>query len=163
MREGGGRLRALHLFLYVHIQHFFHDGSHVIVFVFSQTTTEDDVGLLGGQGTILVGELVVAVIVDRIVGFHAGLVLGAVLLADDGLGTIIDGLTKHLEVLVLDDAGIGFVMRCVVDHGIALIVGSVFDAGFETDGTPVKLAELEIEILVYLASEHQFVILTVEG
>ena len=88
------------------------------------------------------------VVVDGIVGFHAFFVFGAVLFADNGLGTVVDFLAEHLEMLVFDDAGVGFVVTGIVDHGIALVVGGIFNARLESDGSPIEFAELEIEILV---------------
>jgi len=54
----------------------------------------------------LVGKGVVAVIVDRIVRFHAGFELGGIFLADDRFGIVIDRLAKRFKVLMLNDAGI---------------------------------------------------------
>ena len=62
-------------------------------------------------------------------------------------------------MLVLDDAGIGLVMRCIVDHGIALIVWSVFDSGLETDGAPVKFTQLVVKILIYFTTINQGLII----
>ena len=110
---------------------------------------------MGSELTVLIGEGVVAVVVHGVVGFHAFLVLGAVLFANDGLGTVEDFLAEHLEVLVLDDSGVGFIMTGVVNHGVALVVGGVLDTGFEGDSAPIELAVYIVEIPVYLTSIYE--------
>ena len=75
---------------------------HVVVLVLAQTSAEDDPRLGVGQLLVLGVERAVLLVVHRVVGFIAGLPLGAVLAADDGLG-----LGAELKVLVLDDAGVG--------------------------------------------------------
>ena len=86
----------------------------------------------------MVGKGVVAVIVDRIVRFHAGFELGGIFFADDRFGIVIDRLTEGLKVLVLDDAGIRYFVRGVVNNSVALVVWGVFNARLERDCTPIK-------------------------
>ena len=138
-------------------QDFLYDWGHVVVTILGEAAAEDDVGLLSGELAVLVGEGVVAVVVDGVVGFHALFVFRAVLFADHRLGAVIDFLAEHLEMLVFDDTGVGFVVTGVVDHGIALVVGSVLDASLECDGAPVEFAELEVEILVNGAGKYELV------
>ncbi len=140
------------------IKNFFDDGGHVVVLVLGEATAEEDIPspvlpnrkgakILGKYNTFLVSELsvgfhqsIIRVVVHGVVGLHAFLVLGAVLFADDSLGTVVDFLTEHLEVLVLDDSGVGFIMTGVVDYSVALVVGGVLHAGLERDGAPVELS-----------------------
>ena len=154
------------------IKHFFDDGGHVVVLVFGEATTEEDSlsptlpnreggCILWEHNTFLVSEFavgfyqsVVAVVVHRVVGFHAFLVFRTVLFADNGLGTIIDFLSKHFEMLVLNDTGIGFVMTRIVDNGITLVVWGVFYMGFKGNSAPVELTIPIIEVLIELACEH---------
>jgi len=98
---------------------------------------------------------IIRVVVHGVVGLHTVFVLGAVLFADDGLGTVIDFLTEHLEVLVLDDTGVGLIMTGVVNHGVALVVGGVLHAGLEGDGAPVELAEAIVKVLVKLTCIYE--------
>ncbi len=136
-------------------QGLLYDGGHVVVAVLGQAAAEDYVGLLGGKMAVGVGKGVVAGIVYGVVGFHSGLVLGGVFLADNGLGAVIDLLAEHFKVLVLYDAGVGLVVAGVVDYGIALVVGAVLHAGLEADGAPVKAAQTVTEILIYGAGIDQ--------
>ena len=50
------------------MQDFFNNLMHVVVFVFGQTASEVDVGLVGSQLGIAGIETVVALVVDGIVG-----------------------------------------------------------------------------------------------
>ena len=59
-------------------------------------------------------------------------------------------------MFVFDDTGVGFVVTGVVNNGIALVVGRVFNARLESDSTPVEFTELEIEILVNRAAIYYF-------
>lgn len=69
-----------------HFHDFLYDRSHVIIFILGKATTEDGILLLGSFSAILVGKRIIGSIVDRVVGLHAILVLGRVLLTDNGLG-----------------------------------------------------------------------------
>ena len=138
-------------------QDFLYDRCHVVITIFGESATEDDVGLLCGKLAVLVGEGVITIVVDGVIGFHALFVLRAVLFADNSLRTVVDILAKHLEMLVLDNASVGLVVTGVVDHGIALVVGCVFNAGLESDSAPVEFAELEAKILVNRAGKYELV------
>ena len=143
--------------LFPESQHLLYDWCHIVITIFGESATEDDVGLLCGKLAILVGEGVITIVVDRVIGFHALFVLRAVLFADNSLRTVVDILAKHLEMLVLDNASVGLVVTGVVDHGIALVVGCVFNAGLESDSAPVEFAELEAKILVNRAGKYELV------
>ena len=138
-------------------QDFLYDRGHIVVTIFGESATEDDVGLLCGKLAVLVGEGVITIVVDGVIGFHALFVLRAVLFADNGLRTVVYFLSEHFEMLVLDDTGVGFVVTGVVDDGIALVVGGVFHAGLESDSAPVEFAELEFKILVNRAGKYELV------
>lgn len=139
----------------IQIDNLFDDGCHVIVLVFGEAAAEDNVGFLGSKLAVLIGEGVVTVVVHGVIGLHAFLVLGAVLFADDGIGAVVDFLTEHLEVLVLDDSGVGFIVTGVVNHCVALVVGGVLDTGLEGDGAPVELSKTIVEILVKLTCIYE--------
>ena len=130
------------------VYNLFYNGSHVVILIFGQATSEDDVLLLGCHLPVLVGQCVVALVVYGIIWLHALLVFRTILLADYGLRTVIDLLTEHFEMLVLNNTGVGFVVTGVVDHGISLIVRHVFHASLEGDGSPVEFAELIIKIII---------------
>lgn len=125
-----------------HFYDFLYDGSHVVVLILGKATTEDDVLLLGSFSAILVGECIIGCIVDGVVGLHAILVLGRILLTDNCLGVVIDLLAEHLEMFMLNDTGVGDIMGSVVDYRVALIVGRILYAGLERDGSPIQLTEL---------------------
>ena len=133
---------------YWHLKYTFDDGGHVVVLVFGKAAAKDNVLFLSSESAVLVGKTVVTVVVHGIVGLHALGPLGGVLARDDGLGTVIDGLSEHLEVLVLDDAGIGDGSLGVVDDGVALVVRGVEQFLLETHGAVVEFAEAEAVELV---------------
>lgn len=54
-----------------HVEHFLHDGCHVVILVFREPSAEDDAFLTVGQFLIAGVHGVVRVVVDGIVGFHA--------------------------------------------------------------------------------------------
>ncbi len=85
-----------------HVQRYLNDLVHVVVLILAQTAAEDHVRLCIGQLLVLRIQGTVLLIVDGIVGLVALFPLSAVLPADDRFG-----LGAELEVLVLDDAGIG--------------------------------------------------------
>ena len=97
-------------------------GSHVVVFILSKATTEEDVLFGVREGFVLGVERGVSFIVNGIVWLHARLPLGGILTADYGFGIVIDRLAERFEMLVLDDASIGNIVRGVVDNRIALVV-----------------------------------------
>ena len=84
----------------------FDGGSHVVVFVLGEATTEEDVLFGFGDGFVLGVERGVSLIVNGIVGFHAGLPLDRILTADYGLWVVINRLAEGFEMLVLNDTGI---------------------------------------------------------
>ena len=143
--------------LFPESQHLLYDWCHVVVTVFGESATEDDVGFVCGELAVLIGEGVVTIVVDGVIGFHALFVFRAVLFADNGLGTVVDFLAEHFEMLMFDDTGVGFVVTGVVDDGITLVVGGILNAGFESDGAPVEFAELETKILVNRAGKYELV------
>ena len=131
------------------VQGMFDGGSHVVVFILSEATTEEDVLFGVREGFVLGVEHGVSLIVNGIVGFHARLPLGGILTADYGFGIVIDRLAERFEMLVLDDASIGNIVRGVVDHSVALVVRSVERLGFKTHCTILEFAETVIVELIY--------------
>lgn len=111
---------------------------------------EEDVLFLGGKGAILVSKGIVAGIVYRIELLHARFVLDGIFLAGNRFRGVVDCLTKGFEVLVLNDAGKGNIVRGVVNNGIALIVRGIFDAGVECHCAPIKTTEFVIKVFVNL-------------
>ena len=122
-----------------HIEDFLNNWRHVVVFVLGETTTENDVLCLSRESTVLVGEGVVTFVIHRIKLLHAGLVFRGILFANDGFGAIINGLSKHFKMLVLDNAGIWHIVRCIVYNRVALIVRGIFYACLEGYRAPVKI------------------------
>ena len=120
---------------------------HVIVFILTQATTEDNLRLGISQLFVLGVECAVLGIVDGIVWLVAGLPLAAVLAADDGLGQVVAVLVlAELEPLVLDDA----CPRCfpvgVVDSGVALKTGLVQQFVLEADRTVFQRTQLVVKV-----------------
>ena len=133
-------LRGLHAQLVAHELEGSGDGLvHVVVLVAAQATGEDHVALLRRQLLILLVESLVPGVVDGVVGLVAGLPVGRVLARDDGLV-----LRAELEVLVLDDAGVGDLALGVVDHGHALVVGLVERLGLKAQAAVLQRAQLEV-------------------
>lgn len=112
---------------------------HVVVLVAAQTTGKDHVALLRSQLLVLLVEGLVLGVVDGVVGLVAGLPVGRVLASDDGLV-----LRAELEVLVLDDAGVGDLALGVVDHGHALVVLLVERLGLEAQAAVLERAQLKV-------------------
>ena len=56
-------------------------------------------------------------------------------------------------MLVFDDPRVGHVVRSIVDHGIALVVGGILYACFKRDRAPVEPSQAIIVELVQLARE----------
>ena len=131
-----------------HVQDFLYNWSHVVVFVFGKAATEEDVGFMGGESAVLVGKSIIALVVHGIELLHTGFVLGGVFFADDCLGYVVDGLTEHLKMFVLNDTRIRHIVRGVVDDSVALIVWRVLYARLERDRAPIQATETEIEILI---------------
>ena len=129
-------------------QDLFDYRGHVVVFILREAATEEYVGFLCGEGAVFIRQLIVLIIINRIVLFHAGLILRRVFFTDDCLGAVIDGLTEHLEVFMFYDTSIGLFVGSIVDHCIALVVGGVDRFCLEADCSPVELAVLIIEVLV---------------
>ena len=142
------------------------DGGHVVVAVFGEAASEDDVGARGGKGAVAFVERLVALVVDGIVGLHAVVPLGGILARDDGVGIGVDGVAEGLEVFVFDDAGVGHVGGCIVYHGVALMIGFGECLGLETHGAILERAIVIVEKLVDFAGEnytvgHRFPVLAV--
>jgi len=134
------RLRGLHAQLVADELEGGGDGLvHVVVLVAAQATGEDHVALLRRQLLVLLVEGLVLGVVDGVVGLVAGLPVRRVLARDDGLV-----LRAELEVLVLDDAGVGDLALGVVDHGHALVVGLVERLGLEAQAAVLECAQLEV-------------------
>lgn len=112
---------------------------HVVVLVAAQATGKDHVALLRRQLLVLPVEGLVLGVVDGVVGLVAGLPVGRVLARDDGFV-----LRTELEVLVLDDAGVGDLALGVVDHGHALVVGLVERLGLEAQAAVLERAQPEV-------------------
>lgn len=130
------------------------DGSHVVILVFGEAAAEDYIGLLRSEGAVLLVDGLVAGVVDGIERLHAVAPFGGVFARDDRLGVGVDGRAEGLEVLVLDDAGVGHVGRGVVDHGIALTVGLVKSLRLKAHGTVFELAEAVAVKLVDFAGKN---------
>lgn len=64
---------------------------------------------------------------------------------------VVDLLAELLEVLVLDDAGVGHGGISVVYHGVALVVGLGLHLGLEAHGAEVEVTVTILEELVELA------------
>jgi len=75
---------------------------------------------------------------------------------DHGLGDGVDGIAEVLEVLVLDDAGVGYVAFGVVNEGATLVVGGVERFFLEVDGAVFELAEAVAVEFINLAGEDDF-------
>ena len=112
---------------------------HVVVFVAAQATGEDHVALLRRQFLVLPVQRLVPGVVDGVVGLVTGLPVGRVLARDGG-----PVLRAELEVLVLDDAGVGDLALGVVDHGNALVVGLVERLGLEAQAAVLQRAQPEV-------------------
>lgn len=160
-------MSVLGSFFLEHLHRPGHHGCHVVIFVFGQPAAEEagTARSLTGQGdAVFVGQClvllvqgVVGVIVHGIVGFQAGLPLRGVFAGDDGAGACVHLGAEHLEVLVLDNAGIGHAGLGVVDDGTALIVGRVEGFGLETHGAVSQPAVAVAEELVDGAGVDQSV------
>ena len=124
-------------------------GSHVVILVFCEASTEEDVLFGVREGFVLGVERSVSFIVNGIVGFHARLPLGGILTADYGFGIVIDRLAERFEMLVLDDASIGNIVRGVVDNRIALVVRGVKHFVFKTHRAILEFAKTVIVKLIY--------------
>ena len=124
------------------VEDFGDDLVHVVVLVFRQTAAEADVLFLGGESLVLLGEGVVAVVVDGIVGFRALVPLLRILVADHGVG-----LFAELKMLVFDDAGVWHGGIGIIEYCVALEVLDAFhQLVVEADGAELQLAELVAEV-----------------
>ena len=63
-----------------------------------------------------------------------------------------DIVSKHLEMLVFDDASVRYIGIGEVHDGITLVVGHVKRFMFETYTTPLQLSEAIIKVFVNFAS-----------
>lgn len=133
-------LRRLHAKLAAHEVERGGDGLvHVVVLVATEATGEHDVALLRRELLVLPVQRLVPGVVDRVVRLVAGLPVRGVLAGDHG-----PGLVAELEVLVLDDAGVGHLAGRVVHHGDALVVGLVEHLALEAQAAVLQRAELEV-------------------
>ena len=96
-----------------------------------------------GEGGVLPIEALVALVVDRVIGFLAWLPVSGVFAGDVG-----DRLGAELEVLVLDDAGVRDLALGVVDDGNALMVLFLEALCLEAQAAVFELAELVAEVFV---------------
>ena len=134
------RFRRLHVQLFADELEGGGDGLvHVVVLVAAQASGKDHVALLRRQLLVPLVEGLVPGVVDGVVGLVAGLPVRRVLARDDGLL-----LRAELEVLVLDDAGVGDLALGVVDHGHALVVGLVEGLGLEAQAAVLERAQPEV-------------------
>ena len=134
------RLRGLHAQLVADELEGGGDGLvHVVILVAAQASGKDHVALLRRQLLVLLVEGLVPGVVDGVVGLVAGLPVGRVLARDDGLV-----LRAELEVLVLDDAGVGDLALGVVDHGHALVILLVECLGLKAQTAVLERAQLEV-------------------
>ena len=139
-RFGPLRLRGLHAQLVADEFEGRGDGLvHIVVLVAAQATGEDYIALLRRQLLVLLVEGLVLGVIDGVVGLVAGLPVGRVLARDDGLV-----LRAELEVLVLDDAGVGDLALGVVDHGNALVVLLVERLGLKAQTAVLERAQLKV-------------------
>ena len=67
------------------------------------------------------------------------------------MGVVVDLLAELLEVLVLDDAGVGHGGISVVYHGVALVVGLGLHLGLEAHCAEVEMTVTILEELIELA------------
>ena len=49
---------------------------------------------------------------------------------------------------MFDDAGVWLIMTGIVDNGISLIVGRIFDTGLKADGAPIEFTVAKVKILI---------------
>ena len=103
--------------LFYHVQCTPDNFIHIIIFILSQASAEQDICFLFRKLCILCIECAVFLIVDRIVRFVTLFPGRGILSRDDGS---FSGL--ELEMLVLDDAGVRNLAFRVVDNCVALIV-----------------------------------------
>ena len=66
-------------------------------------------------------------------------------------------LAIWVEVLMLGDTGIGWLAGGIVDDRVALEVIHLLDLGVETEGSPFKTAEGEVEVFVETAGVDDLV------
>lgn len=89
--------------------------------------------------------MVVLLVVDRVIRFHAARPVLRVLVGDHGLALVAGA---ELEPLVLDDAGELGVRVRVVDHCVALVIILLERFGLKLQAAVLKRPELVIEELV---------------
>ena len=124
--------------LFYHVQCTPDNFIHIIIFILSQASAEQDICFLFRKLCILCIECAVFLIVDRIVRFVTLFPGRGILSRDDGS---FSGL--ELEMLVLDDASVRNLAFRVVDNCVALIVilfRKLF--GFKPQGTVFERPEL---------------------
>ena len=139
------------------VEHLCDDIIHVIVFVFSQPSSENNIFFFIGKLFIACIEFCVRFIVDGIIGFHSHLPLYGILFGNYRTGGGIDFLSKLFKVFMLYNACVRDGCLGVVDHRIALIVGSFKGFMLEADCTLVEFSQPIIEILIYHSRENHLV------
>ena len=126
---------------------------HIVVFILAQTAAEDDLLLGFGQLLVFGVECAVLGIIHRIVRLIAGLPLGGVLTADDGLGQVVAVfILAELKPLVLNDTGPRRLTVGVVDRGIALEARLVQQLILKADRAVFQRAQLIVKVSVNGAS-----------
>ena len=94
---------------------------HIVVFIFTQASAEDDLQLGVGQLLVLGIQCAVFGVVDGVIRLVTGLPLGGILTADDCFGQVVAVLVlAELEPFVLDDTGPRRLAVRIVDGGVAL-------------------------------------------
>ena len=129
------------------VQHGGDNLIHVVVLIFAQTATEDDLRLGLGQLFVLGIQCAVFGIVDGVVWLIAGLPLGGILSADDRFGQVVAVLVlAELEPFMLDDAGPRGLTVGVVDSGVALEAGLVQQVVLKADRAVFQRAQLVVKV-----------------
>lgn len=140
----------------LHTQDALDDGSYVVVFVFGQAATENDVGLGICQSFVLGVEGVVLLVVHRVEGLAAGSPFSGEFVGDDGMGHTVDGISEVFKVLVFDGAGVGHASLGVVDHGASLVVRGIERFFLEIDGAVFQLPVAVTVEFINLTGEDDF-------
>lgn len=127
------------------------DLVHVVVTVAAQAAAEEHLRPGAGQLLIPGQQSLVLFVVDGIIGLLPRLPGGGVLPGEDGFL-----LGAKLEVLVLDNTGVGHLPGGVVHHGAALVIGAVPHLSLKTEGTVFQGAVAIVEEPVDGAGVHGF-------
>ena len=129
-----------------------------VVLVLAQAAAENDLLFGLGQLLILGVECAVLVVIHGVVRLVAGLPLGGILAADDGLGQVIAVFVlAELEPLVLDDAGPRGLAVGVVDGSVALEIRLVQQFVLKADRAVFQCAQLVVKVGIDGAGVDDFV------